>query len=157
MGSDIADSWRRNPQLANLPNVIGRDEAKALGLKSFFTSEPCKRGHIAARDVSSSECTECKRRRLNEWRAANLEKAKERERERCRKYRAADPERARENGRRQRAARKDKQIIRGAGLTKRRAAQLRKEAVAQRRAARAAAELNRGAGQTGASEGNLEA
>jgi hypothetical protein len=54
--------------------------------------------------VSNPECMECSRGRRREWRAANLEKARERARERARKYRAADPERARKNWRRWRAA-----------------------------------------------------
>ena len=86
------------------PHIIGRDEARALGLKRFFTGKPCKHGHVAERSVSSHECMECDRARALEWRAANLEKARERERERARKHRAADPERVRENWRRWRAA-----------------------------------------------------
>jgi hypothetical protein len=80
------------------PSIIGRDAASALGLKHFFTGEPCKHGHVAERIVSSHGCTECDRARALKWRAANLEKARERDRERARKHRAADPERAREKG-----------------------------------------------------------
>jgi hypothetical protein len=90
------------------PNIIGRDEARALGLKRYFTGKPCKHGHVAERGVSNPGCMECSRGRRREWRAANLEKAKERERESARKHRAADPERARGNWRRWRAANKDK-------------------------------------------------
>jgi hypothetical protein len=86
------------------PSIIGRDAASALGLKRFFTGEPCKHGHVAERIVSSHGCTECDRARALKSRAANLEKARERDRERARKHRAADPERAREKGRRWRAA-----------------------------------------------------
>ena len=86
------------------PSIIGRDAASALGLKRFFTGEPCKHGHVAERIVSSHGCMECDRARAIEWRAANLEKAREGDRERARKHRAADPERAREKGRRWRAA-----------------------------------------------------
>jgi hypothetical protein len=90
------------------PNIIGRDEARALGLKRFFTGKPCKHGHVAERGVSNPGCMECSRGRRREWRSVNLEKAKERERESARKHRAADPERARENWRRWRAVNKDK-------------------------------------------------
>jgi 5-methylcytosine-specific restriction endonuclease McrA len=38
-----------------------KTEAKALGLKYYFTGKPCSRGHIAARYVSSWGCTECSR------------------------------------------------------------------------------------------------
>ena len=94
------------------PDIIGRDEARALGLKRFFTGKPCRRGHVAERGVSNLECMECSRGRSREWRAANLKKARERARERARKYRAANPkkarERARERARKYRAANLEK-------------------------------------------------
>jgi len=99
-----------------------------------------------------------------------LEKAREAARERRaadpegyreygRKWRAAHPQKTREYQRRWRAANKDKRAARGERLTKRAAAQLRKDriekrrAAAQQRAARAGSELN-GAGLAGASEGS---
>jgi hypothetical protein len=66
--------------------IISRVEAKALGLKTFFTGKACRRGHIAERYVSSPSCVECKKddaasfyeqnreKRLSqcaEWRSAN--------------------------------------------------------------------------------------
>jgi hypothetical protein len=87
------------------PRIISRDEARALGLKRFFTGKPCKHGHVAERRVSTYACVECDRTRAPERRAANL---REQERERARKYRAADPEKAREYQRMWRAANKDK-------------------------------------------------
>jgi hypothetical protein len=134
----------------NPPNIIGRDEAGALGLKRFFTGEPCKRGHFAERDVSSRECMECSRERARKRRAADPEGY----REYGRKWRAENPEKAREHQRRWRAANKDKRAARGEKFTKRAAAQLRKDriekrrAAAHQRAARAGSELN-GAGQAG--------
>jgi len=155
------------------PNIIGRDEARALGLKRFFSGKPCKHGHVAERGVSNPGCMECSRGRRREWRSVNLEKAKERERESARKHRAADPERARENWRRWRAANKDKinqrdrerkrlyyaknkDRILGQQAAKRAANKdkISKRQAAQRRAGRAGSELN-GAGVTGASEGNF--
>jgi hypothetical protein len=41
--------------------VIARAEAKALGLKRYFTGEPCKRGHVVERFVSGAKCSECSR------------------------------------------------------------------------------------------------
>ena len=96
---------------------------------------------------------------------ARLEKAREAARERRaadpegyreygRKWRAANPEKPREYQRRWWAANKDKRAGHEERLTKRAAAQLRKDkvnkrrAAAQRRAARAGSELN-GAGQAG--------
>jgi hypothetical protein len=111
--------------LSSPSNIISRAEAKALGLKRYFTGKPCKRGHVTERGVNGPGCMECTRERMRERRAANLEKAREMEREHSRKYRAADPERARENWRRW---------------------------AAKQRTARAGSELN--AGIAGASEGN---
>ena len=39
--------------------IISRQEAKALGLRRFFTGEPCIRGHIAPRRTINSACTIC--------------------------------------------------------------------------------------------------
>ena len=131
-----------------LPDIIGRDAASALGLKRFFTGEPCKHGHVAERIVSSHGCMECDRARALKWRAANLELAREGDRERKRLHyaknkdrilseraakRAADPEKAREYLRVWRAANKDKISKRQAALG---------------RVGRAGLELN-GAGLTG--------
>jgi hypothetical protein len=97
------------------PRIISRDEAKALGLKHYFTGAPCRHGHVAKRQVSSRVCMECARG----WRAANREKERKRDRLRYAKNkdrilsqqaakRAANPERAREYQRMWRAANKDK-------------------------------------------------
>jgi len=111
------------------PDSIGRDEARALGLKRFFTGEPCKHGHVAERSVRNLGCMECSRGRKREWRATNLEKARETERERASKHRADNPERARENWRRWRAANLE--------LAKERDRERYRRQAAQRRAARA--------------------
>ena len=134
----------------DLPSIISRDEARALGLKRFFTGNPCKRGHVAERDVDSRECMDCSRERARKRRAADPEGY----REYGRKWRAANPEKPREYQRRWWAANKDKRAGHEKRLTKRAAAQLRKDrinkrqAAAQRKAARAASELT-GAGQAG--------
>jgi hypothetical protein len=138
------------------PDIISRDEAKALGLPRFFTGKPCKRGHVAERGVSSHKCMECERARALAWRAANLEKAREKERERARKHRAADPQRVRENWRRWRAANlekareRDRERNLGQQAAKRAANKdkISKRQPAQRRAALAGSELN-GAGLAG--------
>jgi hypothetical protein len=78
------------------PDINGRAEAKALGLKRFFTGEPCSHGHVAERGVSSRRCTECGRASALKWRAANLKKARKKEREYGRKRRATNPGRVRE-------------------------------------------------------------
>lgn len=42
---------------------IDRQTAKSLGLKRYFTGNPCKKGHVAERWVSSLTCIECALRR----------------------------------------------------------------------------------------------
>lgn len=44
-----------------MQKVITRSEAKALGLKRYFTGKPCKRGHVTTRKVSDKSCRECNR------------------------------------------------------------------------------------------------
>lgn len=38
-----------------------RKEAAARGDKTYFTGKPCRRGHIAARTVSTGNCVECRK------------------------------------------------------------------------------------------------
>jgi hypothetical protein len=40
---------------------ISREEAIQLGLKLYFTGDPCKRGHICERRVNRWDCVECHR------------------------------------------------------------------------------------------------
>ncbi len=44
--------------MAGFP-YITRDEAKALGLKRYFTGKPCKYGHISEHRVSGAHCVGC--------------------------------------------------------------------------------------------------
>lgn len=39
--------------------IITRSEAKALGLKRYFTGKPCKHGHMSERKVCDSRCLTC--------------------------------------------------------------------------------------------------
>ena len=39
--------------------VISIDEARAKGLRHYYTGKPCKRGHIAARTVCNRACVAC--------------------------------------------------------------------------------------------------
>ena len=41
-----------------------REVAKANGKQTYFTGNPCKRGHIAERFVSTYTCVECSRKEL---------------------------------------------------------------------------------------------
>lgn len=42
-------------------DFISLSEAKAKGLKHYFTGKPCKRGHIGLRQTSGASCMECKK------------------------------------------------------------------------------------------------
>jgi 5-methylcytosine-specific restriction endonuclease McrA len=41
--------------------IVSRNDAKAAGLKYYFTGKPCQRGHIDQRFVSSFQCLTCGR------------------------------------------------------------------------------------------------
>jgi hypothetical protein len=40
-------------------NKISQKEAKALGLRFYFTGKPCKHGHVSERYVAGGHCCEC--------------------------------------------------------------------------------------------------
>lgn len=46
-----------------MPEIISRKEARALGLKRYFTGKPCSRGHYRERTTSTGNCLECSRGR----------------------------------------------------------------------------------------------
>lgn len=41
--------------------VISRANAKELGLRRYFTGEPCRHGHLSERYVACGRCVECDR------------------------------------------------------------------------------------------------
>ena len=57
--------------------IITKAEAKAAGLKCYFTGEPCRHGHVAERIASNGDCYECMRERVANWQAANPEAVRE--------------------------------------------------------------------------------
>lgn len=82
--------------------VVTRADARATGTKYYFTGRACKNSHLSQRTTADGACPECRRssfkidrgkRRAGQakWRAANLEK----ERERGRKYSKEHREQAR--------------------------------------------------------------
>lgn len=75
--------------MADLPEKIARQEAKALGLRHYFTGDPCRDGHVAVRFVVNGWCKTCA--------AAESRKA-----------RARDPVRVRANNKKWRTANPDK-------------------------------------------------
>jgi hypothetical protein len=72
-------------------NVVTRAQAKASGLKHYFTGKPCSSGHVSARSTGIGACLECDRLRQASKRAENPDANKEMQRAR----RAADPEKYR--------------------------------------------------------------
>ncbi|MEL6236997.1 MAG: HNH endonuclease [Pseudomonadota bacterium] len=76
--------------------VVSRAEAKAQGLKQYFTGNPCKKGHISPRLTKCTHCVQCEAERAvarkpkkQEYRKANAERIAEY----SAAYRAANPER----------------------------------------------------------------
>jgi 5-methylcytosine-specific restriction endonuclease McrA len=59
--------------------IISRSEARAQGLKRYFTGKPCHKGHVAERYVSNLECVVCKTDKDNarQWHKANPERHRE--------------------------------------------------------------------------------
>lgn len=104
--------------------IISRSEAKRLGLKRYFTGNPCCHGHVCERHVSSFGCIGCidrekMRQRASQWFRDNTQrhkeyakldhvKNKERNNKRSRDWSQANKERHRENGRSWRAKNQEK-------------------------------------------------
>jgi hypothetical protein len=51
--------------------IIRLDQAKALGLKFYFTGTPCKNGHVAPRYASTRQCSECIKQHSKKWDSEN--------------------------------------------------------------------------------------
>lgn len=78
--------------MSSLPLIISRKEARAAGLKRYFTGKPCKHGHIAERYLWGV-CIECyrlhdakpersakRRTRDKKWKKANVRAVSEKNR-----------------------------------------------------------------------------
>lgn len=57
--------------------VISRKDAKAKGLRFYYTGKPCKHGHLGPRRVCETGCATCSRIKLQKWRSENREKSRE--------------------------------------------------------------------------------
>ncbi|QJB21902.1 glycolate dehydrogenase [Xanthomonas phage FoX3] len=99
--------------------IISKAEAKAQGLKRYFTGKPCPNGHVVERQVSGGGCVECTRANAAAWYAANADRHRanaaawraenpERQRANVAAWRAANPERKRANVAAWRAANPEK-------------------------------------------------
>lgn len=71
--------------------IITRKEAKALGLKRYFTSKACKHGHITERQTTNGSCAVCQ----YGAHVAARKRAPEKHRAAVRTYRAANREKTR--------------------------------------------------------------
>lgn len=58
--------------------LVSREDAKRSGSKWYFTGEPCSRGHIAHRFVSSRACSKCCAEQQRENYHSDLEKGRAR-------------------------------------------------------------------------------
>jgi hypothetical protein len=93
--------------------IISRQEAKVLGLKYYFTGNPCKHRHICERRVRDGRCMECDKLFWRKWYREHAEEIKEqlhiryvknpeKVKERVREWRIANPDKKREASRRYR-------------------------------------------------------
>ncbi len=62
----------------SIVTIISRDAAIKLGLKRYFTGNPCLHGHVAERSTGrNNECVECKRIRDKEYAARTSDRKAE--------------------------------------------------------------------------------
>src|ERR1700722_11262897 len=54
--------------------IISYLDARAKGLKRYFTGNPCSHGHLSERFVSNCGCIQCAYDRTNRWGAENAHK-----------------------------------------------------------------------------------
>lgn len=107
--------------------VVTRREAIAKGLKRFFTGRPCKRGHLAERDILNSHCMECYTQYLKDyylqhrekliqktlkWQRDNPEKFKKKMREYMKRAYLQNPEKFRQRSALAYAKNRDKYVSR---------------------------------------------
>lgn len=87
-----------------MSEVISRKDAKALGLKRYFTGSSCPKGHVTERFVSNTDCVGCLLERNNKYYAENADKVSQRKRE----FYAENADAMRERSRRWSAENPDK-------------------------------------------------
>lgn len=54
--------------------VISRKDARARGLRRYFTGKPCKQGHLCERFVLNGDCTDCNKQKQVRQRQRNVER-----------------------------------------------------------------------------------
>lgn len=72
-------------------DIVPMAEARAIGLRWYFSGKPCPKGHLAKRNISNRECRQC----INDKRAARRRSQPDavRAKERDRHHRAIDARR----------------------------------------------------------------
>jgi hypothetical protein len=65
---------------------ISREAASQLGLKWYFTGEPCKHGHVCERYAVSTACLECQRLGKSRWLAKHPKPKRKPKKPRRHKY-----------------------------------------------------------------------
>lgn len=65
--------------------IISRKDAKAQGLKRYYTGEPCIKGHICERRVANFGCTQCQKEERKKRYNNNLEQERKHAREKARR------------------------------------------------------------------------
>jgi len=53
------------------PEILSREDAYVLGLKRYFTGNPCRKGHVTQRLTSCGRCCGCHKRGTLSWRTRN--------------------------------------------------------------------------------------
>lgn len=97
----------RRPDTMADHEIISRAEAKARGLKRYFTGKSCVNGHVSERMLSGN-CIECHRRTATKRAADQRAKNPDKERERNARYHKNNADKIRERKARWRTENRDK-------------------------------------------------
>lgn len=87
-----------------MPEIVTRAEAKARGLKRYFTGKPCKRGHIDERSTKYVDCYQCGLEKTRKWQSSHREEHLNG----VKKYNLANPEKRKDYGRAYNIANREK-------------------------------------------------
>jgi hypothetical protein len=93
-----------------------RSQAKAQGLKRYFTGEPCRNGHVVERYVSNGACVECLREGVERWQKANPERLQQLARKSAQKRKDEDPGKVMATSALEAAQRRSARLKRGSAI-----------------------------------------
>lgn len=86
-----------------MPEIISRKDARARGLKRYFTGASCKHGHVDERYVTTRECCRCALLHTKKYAERHPDKIRAWALAGYHRAHAKDPEKFRERGRRARS------------------------------------------------------